>query len=71
MWRSAKSTKKHFEVPARGDIAMKKELYREGIIREVYPYNFLNNVNLAQRIDDRTLEEWIRAKFEIAVSWTD
>jgi hypothetical protein len=43
-----------------GDIAMPRQVYREGIIRDVYPCNYLNNVHLQQPVGNVTLENWIR-----------
>jgi hypothetical protein len=44
-----------------GDQAMPRELYNQGIIRNVYPENFLNSSQLRAKVDKVNLEEWITA----------
>lgn len=43
-----------------GDIAMERQLYREGLLRDVYLLNLLNNVQLNQKIGYLSLEQWIK-----------
>jgi hypothetical protein len=43
-----------------GDLGMVKQVYRQGIIRDVYPWNFLTRPQLSRLIDQVTLEDWIR-----------
>ncbi len=37
------------------------QVWREEILRDVYPWNFLNATQLKSRVDECNLEEWIRA----------
>jgi hypothetical protein len=43
-----------------GDIAMPKQVYREGLLRDVYPWNFLTRPQLTRKVGKVTLEQWIR-----------
>ena len=43
-----------------GDTAMEGGMYRQGLLRDVYPYNLLTEVHLAARVEGVRLEEWIR-----------
>jgi hypothetical protein len=40
--------------------AMKQQVYNRGLLRDVYPWNFLSSTQLARSIGDQTLEQWIR-----------
>lgn len=40
--------------------ARERKLYRAGMLRDVYPWNFLNASQLAARVGDLSLEKWIR-----------
>jgi hypothetical protein len=42
-----------------GDRAMGKEVYREGFLRDVYPYNYLSQAHLTRRVGTESLQEWI------------
>src|SRR5262249_46565870 len=44
-----------------GKMAMPKELYRKGLIRDIYPWNFLNKAQRSAPVEGATLEEWINA----------
>jgi hypothetical protein len=43
-----------------GDMAMPKQLYREGLLRDVYPWNFLTRPQLVRQVGSMPLEGWIR-----------
>jgi hypothetical protein len=40
--------------------ARERQLFRAGMLRDVYPWNFLNASQLAARVGDLSLENWIR-----------
>jgi hypothetical protein len=42
-----------------GDIGLEKEVYKSGLLRGVYPRNYLSAPQLDRRIGHRTLESWI------------
>jgi hypothetical protein len=42
-----------------GDFAVVKEVYKEGILRDVYPHNYLSEPQLTRRIGAQTIQEWI------------
>jgi len=42
------------------DMGMVQEVYRMGILRDVYPWNFLTQPQLAKPVDGLPLEQWIR-----------
>jgi hypothetical protein len=44
-----------------GKMAMPMELYRKGILRDFYPWNFLNKAQRSASVEGVTLEEWIKA----------
>jgi hypothetical protein len=44
-----------------GKMAMPMELYRKGVLRDVYPWNFLNKPQRSAPMEGVTLEEWIKA----------
>ena len=44
-----------------GKMAMPMELYRKGILRDFYPWNFLNKAQQSAPIEGVTLEQWIKA----------
>jgi hypothetical protein len=43
-----------------GDIGMQEHVYRRGIIRNVYAWNFLTAVQLTATVGEMSLEEWIK-----------
>lgn len=43
-----------------GDSGMKLHVYSNGLLRDVYPYNYLNDAHLGRRIDGMPLQEWIQ-----------
>lgn len=43
-----------------GNIGMQEHVYRKGIIRNVYEWNFLTAAQLTATVSDVSLEEWIR-----------
>lgn len=43
-----------------GDIGMVKQVYINGIIRDVYPWNFLTTSHLKARVNDSSLQHWIQ-----------
>jgi hypothetical protein len=45
-----------------GDIGMPDQVYREGLLRDVYPWNFLTEAQLSRRLGDATLKAWIESK---------
>jgi hypothetical protein len=44
-----------------GDLGMVKEVYKQGTLRDVYPYNFLTEPQLTRRVGKQTLQDWISA----------
>jgi hypothetical protein len=44
-----------------GTSGMRMEVYRDGLLRDVYPWNFLSKPQLQRRIDGVPLEKWISA----------
>lgn len=42
------------------DTGMVKQVYRDGLLREVYRWNFLNRSQLSKQIGGLSLEQWIR-----------
>lgn len=42
-----------------GDTGMEERVWREGILRDVYPWNFLTQVQLRKRIGRMSLKRWI------------
>jgi hypothetical protein len=42
------------------DLAMKKQVYRNGLLRDVYHWNFLTDAQLFAKINGVSLREWIR-----------
>jgi hypothetical protein len=44
------------------DTGMPKCVYREGILRNVFPWNFLNRKQLNMNVGDKSLEQWISQK---------
>lgn len=44
-----------------GQWAMADEVYRDGILRDVYPYNYLTESHLSMRVGKQTLKQWITA----------
>jgi len=43
-----------------GDTAMPQHIYREGILRDIYPNNFLTEAQLARSIEGVSLASWIQ-----------
>lgn len=41
------------------NVAMLQELYRKGILRDVYPWNFLTESHVARRVERQPLLKWI------------
>jgi len=46
---------------ARWGNAMKDELYRKGILRGVYPWNFLTKSQLKRKVENKSLDKWIQS----------
>lgn len=44
-----------------GQIGMSQQLYRQGLVRDVYTWNYLAPVHLNRRIESMTLENWIQS----------
>ncbi|MEZ6056958.1 MAG: hypothetical protein R3C01_09655 [Planctomycetaceae bacterium] len=44
-----------------GDMAMNLHVWREGVIRDVYPQNYLMEPVLSRTVKDQSLREWIEA----------
>jgi hypothetical protein len=44
------------------DMGMPNEVYEEGLLRDVYPWNFLTDAQLSHRAGDETLRAWIEGK---------
>lgn len=42
------------------DIGMVKQVYRDGLLRDVYPWNFLTQPQLRKPVDGISLEQWVR-----------
>ncbi|HWL07899.1 MAG TPA: hypothetical protein VNQ76_05825 [Planctomicrobium sp.] len=45
-----------------GDIGMEEGVYTNGIIRDVYPINYLSEFHLKTQIDEQTLHSWISSE---------
>lgn len=43
-----------------GDTGMARQVFRHGVLRDVYPYNFLTEAQLSALVDGIRLEAWIR-----------
>jgi hypothetical protein len=43
-----------------GTIGMSNKVFRSGLLRDLYPWNFLTHPQLSQRIGRLSLEQWIR-----------
>lgn len=48
-------------IQAWGDVGMAKEVYKQGILRDVYTYNYLSEPHLTRRVGTETLQHWISA----------
>jgi hypothetical protein len=42
-----------------GDMAMPMQLYRQGVLRDVYPWNFLTEPQLTRKVQGQPLARWI------------
>lgn len=42
------------------DIGMKRQVYKRGYLRDLYPYNYLTQVHLDRLVDGITLKTWIK-----------
>jgi len=42
------------------DVGMSNQVYRQGLLRDVYPFNFLTSSQLTAPCNGVTLEQWIR-----------
>jgi hypothetical protein len=47
------------EISRWGDLGMVREVFREGFLRDVYPWNLLNQAQLDRQVDGLSLREWI------------
>lgn len=43
-----------------GGMGIRERLFNRGIIRDVYPWNFLNSSQLGAKVEGQLLEEWIK-----------
>ena len=43
-----------------GETLFEDQVYRKGILRDVYPWNFLTRPHLKKKVDGVPLEQWIR-----------
>lgn len=43
-----------------GNLAMKRQVYRQGVIRDVFPWNFLTEDQLSAKVGKIPLREWIQ-----------
>lgn len=43
-----------------GRLGVKRQVYREGVIRDVYPWNFLTASHLTAQVNNRVLQDWIQ-----------
>lgn len=43
-----------------GLLGVQKQVYREGVIRDVYPWNFLTTPHLEARVGNFSLQDWIQ-----------
>jgi hypothetical protein len=50
----------HVNISQRSSIGLQEKVYRSGIIRNVYEWNFLTAAQLTATVGDISLEEWIR-----------
>lgn len=55
----ALSDKEKVKIGKWGSYGMEKEVFRAGMLRDVYPWNFLSNSQLKAKRQNQTLEEWI------------
>ena len=44
-----------------GYVGMTNEVYREGLLRDVYPYNYLTKPHLEKSVGKQSLQQWIDA----------
>lgn len=42
-----------------GDVGLEQRVYEQGILRDVYPWNFLTDSQLSRQLNGRSLKEWI------------
>lgn len=42
------------------DFGLVEQVYRTGLLRDVYPWNLLTRAQLARQVDGASLEEWVR-----------
>ena len=42
-------------------VGMKREVYRQGLLRDIYPWNFLTAPQLTRNVGGQSLEQWIRS----------
>lgn len=42
-----------------GDVGVKNRVYERGLLRDVYPQNYLTEVQLLKQIDETSLKHWI------------
>lgn len=40
---------------------IKNKVYEQGILRDVYPWNFLTDLQLSRQIEGKSLKQWIKA----------
>lgn len=43
-----------------GRLGMDRQVYREGVLRDVYPWNFLAVPHLTAQVNNRVLQDWIQ-----------
>lgn len=43
-----------------GGVGIERQVYREGVIRDVYPWNFLTTPHLEARVGNLSLQTWIQ-----------
>ncbi|ODA36607.1 hypothetical protein [Planctopirus hydrillae] len=42
-----------------GDVGLEQEVYRQGVLRDVFPYNYLSEAHVSRRIGDKTFTQWV------------
>lgn len=57
---SGEAYEKRVEEGHWGGLGMERQVYREGVIRDVYPWNFLTNPHLEAKVNNISLQDWIQ-----------
>jgi hypothetical protein len=52
--------RKEAEQISNWSVGNRLEVYRDGVLRDIYPWNFLTRPHLDRQIDGHRLEQWVR-----------